>query len=49
MAAKLNGFVAGAVTIDEFERQVPFLDLNDKTLQYVRKFVADNQGGGLYC
>ena len=49
LAAKLNGFVAGAVTIDEFERHVPLLDFDDKVLQYVRKLVIENQGSGLYC
>ncbi|KAL7307371.1 hypothetical protein TKK_0000558 [Trichogramma kaykai] len=49
LAAKLNGFVAGAVSPSEFEEQVKSLELSDKALQYVRKHVIDNQGSGLYC
>lgn len=49
LAAKLNGFLAGATTLDEFERQAPGLGLSDKAVQYVRKYVIERHGNGLYC
>lgn len=49
LASKLNGYLAGAGTIEQFERDLPSLDLNEKTSQYLRKCVIENQGNGLYC
>ncbi|XP_011502228.1 PREDICTED: peptide methionine sulfoxide reductase [Ceratosolen solmsi marchali] len=49
LAAKLNGYLVGVATLDEFERQVPSLGLSDKVLQYVRKYVIERHGNGLYC
>ncbi|KAJ8664781.1 hypothetical protein QAD02_006443, partial [Eretmocerus hayati] len=49
VAAKLNGFLSGATSIAEFEREAPSLGLDDKALAYTRKFVIERQGHGLYC
>lgn len=49
LAAKLNGYIAGAGTIEQFERLLPILGLNEKAAQSLRKYVTENQGTGLYC
>ncbi|XP_015595547.1 peptide methionine sulfoxide reductase isoform X2 [Cephus cinctus] len=49
LAAKLNGYLAGAGTSEQFERELDSLGLNEKAAQYVRKYVIENQGNGLYC
>jgi peptide-methionine (S)-S-oxide reductase len=49
LAAKLNGYIAGAGTLEQFERELPNLGLNEKAVQYVTKYIIENQGSGLYC
>ncbi|XP_066581722.1 peptide methionine sulfoxide reductase-like isoform X2 [Prorops nasuta] len=49
LAAKLNGYIAGAGTFEEFERDLPSLGLTEKAAQYLQKYVIENQGNGLYC
>ncbi|XP_077273671.1 methionine sulfoxide reductase A isoform X3 [Temnothorax americanus] len=49
LAAKLNGYIAGAGTIDQFERELPNLGLTEKSAQYITKYIIENQGSGLYC
>jgi len=49
LAAKLNGYIAGAGTLEQFEKQLPNLGLNEKTTQYLQKYIIQNQGIGLYC
>lgn len=49
LAAKLNGYLAGAVTLEQFERDLPCLGLSEKVVQYVSKFVIEKQNTGLYC
>ena len=49
LAAKLNGYLAGAVTYEQFQRDLPSLGLSDKVAQYVEKFVIEKQNTGLYC
>nr|XP_034173566.1 peptide methionine sulfoxide reductase isoform X2 [Osmia lignaria] len=49
LAAKLNGYIAGAGTLDQFNNDLPNLGLSEKAVQYLQKYVIDNQGSGLYC
>ncbi|XP_076244505.1 methionine sulfoxide reductase A isoform X2 [Calliopsis andreniformis] len=49
LAAKLNGYIAGAGTLDQFEKDLPKLGLSEKAVQYLKKYVIENQGNGLYC
>lgn len=49
LAAKLNGYLAGAVSSSQFERELPSLGLSEDAAQYVRRYVVENQGNGLYC
>ncbi|XP_017762603.1 PREDICTED: peptide methionine sulfoxide reductase isoform X1 [Eufriesea mexicana] len=49
VAAKLNGYIAGAGTIEQFKNELPNLGLNEKAVQYLQKYVIENQGNGLYC
>ncbi|XP_012262170.2 peptide methionine sulfoxide reductase [Athalia rosae] len=49
LAAKLNGYLAGAVSPSEFERELPALGISEEAAEYVRKYVIENQGSGLYC
>ncbi|XP_076636601.1 methionine sulfoxide reductase A isoform X2 [Colletes latitarsis] len=49
LAAKLNGYIAGAGTFEQFEKDLPNLGLSEKAVQYLQKYVLENQGNGLYC
>ncbi|KZC04185.1 PREDICTED: peptide methionine sulfoxide reductase [Dufourea novaeangliae] len=49
LAAKLNGYLAGAGTVEQFEKELPKLGLSEKASQYLQKYVIENQGNGLYC
>ncbi|XP_026675279.1 peptide methionine sulfoxide reductase isoform X1 [Ceratina calcarata] len=49
LATKLNGYIAGAGTIEQFEKELPNLGLSEKASQYLQKYVIENQGNGLYC
>ncbi|XP_058807706.1 peptide methionine sulfoxide reductase [Phymastichus coffea] len=49
LAAKLNGYLAGVVAVDEYDREVAGLGLNDRAIQFVREHVIERQGNGLYC
>lgn len=49
LAAKLNGYIAGAGTLEQFEKELPNLGLSEKTTQYLTKYIIENQGSGLYC
>lgn len=49
LAAKLNGYIAGAGTLEQFEKDLPSLGLSEKAIQYLQKYVIENQGNGLYC
>lgn len=49
IAAKLNGYLAGAVSLSQFESELPSLGLSEEAQEYVRKYVVKNQGNGLYC
>lgn len=49
LAAKMNGYIAGAGTLEQFEKDLPNLGLSEKAAQYLKKYVIENQGNGLYC
>lgn len=45
----MNGYIAGAGTLEQFEKDLPNLGLSEKAAQYLKKYVIENQGNGLYC
>lgn len=49
LAAKLNGYIAGAGTLEQFYQELPSLGLGDNEAEYLEKRVIENQGNGLYC
>ncbi|XP_014479393.1 PREDICTED: peptide methionine sulfoxide reductase isoform X2 [Dinoponera quadriceps] len=49
LAAKLNGYIAGANSLEQFQAELPHLKLSEKAAQYVTKYFVENQGKGLYC
>ncbi|XP_012233484.1 peptide methionine sulfoxide reductase isoform X1 [Linepithema humile] len=49
LASKLNGYIAGAGTLEQFEKELPSLGLSEKAVQYMTKYIIENQGSGLYC
>ncbi|XP_043794125.1 peptide methionine sulfoxide reductase isoform X1 [Apis laboriosa] len=48
LAAKLNGYIAGAGTLEQFKKELPNLGLSEKAAKYLEKYVIENQGN-LYC
>ena len=48
-AAKLNGYLAGVGTLEQFELDVAKFQLSDKVADYVRNELKNNYGGNLYC
>lgn len=49
LATRLNGYVAGAGSLEQFDNDPICKTLNEKQYDYVKKCVIDNQGTGLYC
>lgn len=49
VAAKLNGYLVGIGGSKQFLEEAEGLGLNEKQIQYVLKYVKDNEGGGLTC
>lgn len=49
VAAKLNGYLAGAVTYEQFQKDLPKLGFSEKVAEYVSKIVIEKQNTGLYC
>lgn len=49
LAARLNGFLAGFGSLPQIEKEGPKLGLDEKTLEYVRRFFIEYQGQGLTC
>nr|XP_023025535.1 peptide methionine sulfoxide reductase [Leptinotarsa decemlineata] len=49
VAARLNGYVAGVGTEEDFEDDVVKLGLPEKVADFVRDQLKDNAGGNLYC
>ncbi|CAK9830812.1 Peptide methionine sulfoxide reductase [Anthophora retusa] len=49
LATKLNGYIAGAGTIEQFEKDLPTFGLSEKAVQYLQKYMIENQYNGLYC
>lgn len=49
VAAKLNGYLAGIGGIKQFEKEVPEFGLSQRQIQYVRKYIIENEGAGLSC
>ncbi|XP_076259498.1 methionine sulfoxide reductase A isoform X4 [Rhynchophorus ferrugineus] len=49
VAAKLNGYIAGVGTVEEFEKDVKRLAIPEKIASFVKIQLLENMGGTLYC
>lgn len=49
VAARLNGYLIGVGGLDQFEKDTDRLGLNTDQAQYVRDYVRENEGGGIFC
>lgn len=50
LAAKLNGYIAGASTLEEFQRDKLIAErLNEEEYHYLKDCLIKNQASGLYC
>jgi len=49
VAARLNGYLVGVGGLKQFDEEVTSLGLTPKQIEYVRRYVEQNEGGGLTC
>lgn len=49
IAARLNGYLVGVGGVKQFDEEVPNLGLTKEQMEYVRRYVMENEGGGLTC
>lgn len=49
VAARLNGYLIGVGGLDQFDKDADRLGLNADQIQYVRDYVLENEGGGIFC
>lgn len=49
VAAKLNGYLVGVGGIKQFEKEVAEFGLSQNQIEYVRKYIEENEGAGLSC
>lgn len=49
VAARLNGYLIGVGGLEQFEKDTDRLGLNTDQAQYVRDYVRENEGGGIFC
>ncbi|XP_063707969.1 peptide methionine sulfoxide reductase isoform X2 [Culicoides brevitarsis] len=49
VAARLNGYLVGVGGVKQFDEEAESLGLTKQQIEYVRKYVVDNEGGGLTC
>ncbi|XP_058067413.1 peptide methionine sulfoxide reductase [Anopheles bellator] len=49
VAARLNGYLIGVGGLEQFESEADLLGLSKDHVQYVREYVIQNEGGGIFC
>lgn len=49
VAARLNGYLIGVSGLKQFEDEADLLGLSKDQVQYVREYVIQNEGGGIFC
>lgn len=49
VAARLNGYLIGVGGLEQFESEAPRLGLDTEHIRYVRNYVIENEGGGIFC
>ncbi|XP_055531709.1 peptide methionine sulfoxide reductase-like [Wyeomyia smithii] len=49
VAARLNGYLIGVGGLEQFDKDAERLGLSQEQIQYVRDYVRDNEGGGIFC
>lgn len=49
VAAKLNGYLVGVGGLKQFDKEAHELGLTQLQLDYVRRYIQNNDGAGLSC
>lgn len=49
IAARLNGYLVGVGGMEQFLKEVDTLGLTKSQIEYVQRYVQENEGGGLFC
>lgn len=49
VAARLNGYLIGVGGLEQFDKDTDRLGLSNDQAQYVRDYVRENEGGGIFC
>ncbi|XP_055693137.1 peptide methionine sulfoxide reductase [Lutzomyia longipalpis] len=49
VAARLNGYLVGVGGVAQYLKEAKNLGLTPEQQEYARKFVEENEGGGLFC
>lgn len=49
LAARLNGYLVGVGTDENFKKDIIVIGLSEKILEYVKRNFEKNKGGSLYC
>ena len=49
VAARLNGYLVGVGGMEQFLKEADSLGLTSGMREYVKKELAENEGGSLYC
>lgn len=49
VACRLNGYLVGVGGVKQFDAEAPSLGLTPEQIKYVRRYVEQNEGGGLSC
>lgn len=49
VAAKLNGYLVGVDSLKQFEKESSEFGLSPAQINYVKKYVIENEGAGLSC
>ncbi|XP_058460251.1 peptide methionine sulfoxide reductase [Malaya genurostris] len=49
VAARLNGYLIGVGGLEQFNKDAERLGLSGEQIEYVRDYVRDNEGGGIFC
>ncbi|KAG8337278.1 hypothetical protein J6590_026238 [Homalodisca vitripennis] len=49
LASKINAYLVGMSTVEQFDTEVASLGLDEETTKYIREYNVQNQGRGMTC
>uniref|UniRef100_U5ESG1 peptide-methionine (S)-S-oxide reductase n=1 Tax=Corethrella appendiculata TaxID=1370023 RepID=U5ESG1_9DIPT len=49
VAARLNGYLVGVGGVQQFLEEAEALGLTKEQVNYVKRYIEDNEGGGVFC